>query len=38
MFVIGGLQIGTIYTKACGRFLTVRALSGIGMYTIFLKT
>ena len=31
MFIIGALQIGTIYAKTFNQFLTVRALFGIGM-------
>ena len=34
MFIIGGLQIGTIYAKTFSQFLAVRALFGIGMYFI----
>jgi len=36
MFIIGALQIGTIYAKTYGQFLAVRALFGIGMYFILL--
>jgi hypothetical protein len=36
MFIIGGLQIGTIYAKNYGQFLAVRALFGIGVYFILL--
>ena len=32
MFIIGALQIGTIYAKNYGQFLAVRALFGIGGY------
>jgi len=32
MFIIGTLQIGTIYARNYGEFLAVRALFGIGMY------
>ena len=32
MFIIGALQIGTIYARDYGEFLAVRALFGIGMY------
>lgn len=31
MFIIGALQIGTIYARNYGEFLAVRALFGIGM-------
>ena len=32
MFIIGVLQIGTIYAKTYSQFLAVRSLFGIGMY------
>jgi len=32
MFIIGALQIGTIYARNYGEFLAVRALFGIGVY------
>lgn len=32
MFIIGALQIGTIYARNYGEFLAVRALFGIGMH------
>jgi len=38
MFIIGALQIGTIYAKNYGQFLAVRALFGIGMYFIFPRS
>ena len=35
MFIIGALQIGTIYARNYHEFLVVRALFGIGMYPLF---
>lgn len=32
MFIVGALQIGTIYAKTYPQFLAVRSLFGIGMY------
>jgi len=32
MFIIGALQIGTIYAKTYSQFLAVRSLFGIGVY------
>jgi hypothetical protein len=33
MFIIGALQIGTIYAKNYGQFLAVRSLFGIGTHS-----
>jgi len=37
MFIIGALQIGTIYAKNYGQFLAIRSLFGLGTYR-FLTT
>jgi len=34
MFIIGALQIGTVYARTYGEFLAVRSLFGIGTYPI----